>query len=202
MLSVSFKEIKIWLNTSRWLVYVKVYQEKTSMFELQWVTLKVRTSQQPDPVYHRGRPEHWHWTLSHLKEGGGTAQGLSLDTKGEAPKMAPWKNIIHSSSLAIDARRCDYEETCSQKSLGDQSAEKPATKRRWGRPWRDSQPWSDQRWCTCLILLPFSKNSDRRFKFFRDMDSDSKKNRFQRATLKSNKNYKHIFRKETVFLIL
>lgn len=41
------------------------------------------------------------------------------------------------------------------------------------------------------FLLPVSKNSDRRFKFFRDMDSDSTwetENRFQRATLKSNKN--------------
>lgn len=55
-----------------------------------------------------------------------------------------------------------------------------------------------------VSLLPFSKNSDRRFKFFRDMDSDSTwetENRFQRATLKSNKNDKHIFQKETVFLI-
>lgn len=39
-----------------------------------------------NPVYHRGRPAHWHWTLSHLKEGRGTAQGLSSGVRQEKKK--------------------------------------------------------------------------------------------------------------------
>lgn len=200
LICVSFREIKIWLNASRWLVYVKVYQEKPSMSELQWVTVKVRTPQQPDPVYHRGRPEHWHWTLSHLKEGGGTAQGLSLDTKGEAPKMAPWKNIIQNSSLMHDAAMKKHaakslletkaERSSHQTTLRSSIKRQPALKR---------SALMD----VFAFLLPFSKNSDRRFKFFRDMDSDSTwemENRFQRATLKSNKNT--YFNRKQFFLIL
>lgn len=47
-----------------------------------------------NPVYHRGRPAHWHWTLSHLKEGRGTAQRLSPDTRQNCPKQSHRMNLF------------------------------------------------------------------------------------------------------------
>lgn len=99
-----------------------------------------------NPVYHRGRPAHWHWTLSHLKEGRGTALRLSSDTKQDrhkkrkSPKTKKRTNSNPDSSLSIDnwllinwTWGCDWEETCKSSSeiwviQQDKSTENPATR--------------------------------------------------------------------------
>lgn len=123
MLSFPFEEIKI-STTHRQLIGLCWGLSR----ENQHVRVPVSNTQRwghhsrPEAVYHRGRPEHWHWTLSHLKEGGGTAQGISSHTKGEATRhgrilstAAGWQ-ILHDAVIVKKHAAKSLSETKAQRS--------------------------------------------------------------------------------------
>lgn len=91
----------------------------------------------PNPVYHKGRPEHWHWTLSHLKEGRGTAQGLSSNTNGEDPgwchgrisSTTAHRRLIHNAVMWKKHATESLSETKAQSSQPPDDAEVAFTER-------------------------------------------------------------------------
>lgn len=163
-----------------------------------------------NPVYHRGRPAHWHWTLSHLKEGRGTALGLSSDTKQDhhkkrkSPKTEPQRNSNPDSSLSIDnwlLINWTWGKKHAKVPWKSESFSKTKAQRTQPPDYTviiiiKRHPPPSQSALFFSFFLPFSKNSDLRFKFFKDMDSDSTwemENRIQWGTVEErNKGIWHL----------
>lgn len=90
----------------------------------------------------------------------------------------PWKNILHDSPLltrdAVMLKKHatgSLSETEGQRNQPPDDAEVTFTKRQSALRW---SPQTDYFiYLVFLFFLPVSKNSDLRFRFFKDMDSDS-----------------------------
>ena len=141
-----------------------------------------------NPVYHRGRPAHWHWTLSRLKEGRGTrVKALAPDKsqKRKSPKKEPWRIsvltwlsiyngfLMHLTWGGQDHAKKPLESwELQQRRRNDTEAQRTQPTGYTDVTWRQAHPPLG----SVLVLfffLPCSKNSDLRFKFFKDMGSDS-----------------------------
>lgn len=85
-----------------------------------------------NPVYHRGRPAHWHWTLSHLKEGNGHSTSVKLlhhkdsqrrkrPQNGTTDQVPSWQLISNWYLATYQLNKKLWPRRYMQKSIGNLS---------------------------------------------------------------------------------